>query len=144
MKKFEGFSVLEALIVIAVIALLVAVTYLTLNPSMNISNNRNALRKTDVIQIADATRSFLNTEGRTLAELGTIATCPSTTKIGKVTEGIDLGAKLVPDFAVNMPVDPSLPADSADTGYTVCSNASGKLIFNAALSENNKTISIIK
>jgi type II secretory pathway pseudopilin PulG len=142
-KKYNGFSSVEILLVVAIIVMLVALTYISLNPSKRQGDVNNALRKGDLLIISGAFSDYIKTEGNKIDNLGVIATCPSTTKIGTVSEGIDLGKSLVPTFAVAIPSDP-LSLNTADSGYTVCSNANGKFQFNAPLSENGKVVSVIK
>lgn len=58
MKK-AGFTLIELIIVIAIIALLAAATFVAVNPAKRIGDANNAQRWSDVVAIADAYVTYL-------------------------------------------------------------------------------------
>ncbi len=61
--KNSGFTLVELLIVIAIIAVLAALIFVALNPLQRFRDARNAKRKQDIISIADAIRLYQVSHG---------------------------------------------------------------------------------
>lgn len=134
-KRYEGFSLIEILVVVALIIILAAITIIAINPAKNFRDTRNAQRASDVNAILNAVTQYTSEDNRTLADLGTIAKCNNegveqSTKIGTKTEEgyVDLAAKLVveADLLVAIPKDPTNGTDE-DTGYTICETEGGRV-----------------
>jgi prepilin-type N-terminal cleavage/methylation domain-containing protein len=139
-KNFKGFTLIEILVVVALIAILTAITFIAINPAKNFADTRNAQRSSDVSQILNAVTQYTSEQGHTLADLGTFPVCPTMVVIG--TGGLDLdGAPLVDEYIVGIPQDPSVGTD-ADTGYDVCQTSGGRLQVDAPSAEEEKTISV--
>lgn len=142
-KKYKGFSLIEILVVVALIVILATITIVAINPAKNFRDTRNAQRSADVMQILNAVTQYTSEEGNSLSLLGTIPACPAsgpgTGVIG--TGGIDLGATLVDEYLVAIPTDPSTGTD-ADTGYTICQTAGGRVQIDAPDAEDGKVISV--
>jgi type II secretory pathway pseudopilin PulG len=127
-KKYEGFSLIEILVVVALIIILATITIVAINPAKNFRDTRNAQRSTDVMTILNAVTQFTSEEGNALSDLGTIATCPATTIIGTTAEAgyVDLSTQLVEEYLVEIPMDPS-DGTEADSGYTICQTDTGRV-----------------
>jgi len=142
-KKYEGFSLIEILVVVALIIILATITIVAINPAKNFRDTRNAQRSADVMQILNAVTQYTSEEGHTIAGFGTIPTCPvtgpGTGVIG--TGGINLASILVDEYIVAIPKDPSNGTD-ADTGYRICQTAGGRVQIDAPGAEADKTISV--
>lgn len=145
-KKLQGFTLIEILVVVALIAILATITIIAINPGKNFADTRNSQRSSDVLQILNAMDQYKTETGNTINDFGTINPCTGTkTKIGTTTGGaageyVDLSTLLVPDLLVAIPKDPSGGTD-ADTGYTVCLTG-GRTQVDAPRAENGKTISV--
>lgn len=137
----KGFTLIEILVVVALIAILAAVTIVAINPAKNFGDTRNAQRSSDVATLLDAVTQYLATQGNTLSGLGSVPTCPTTTNIGTNTGLINLTSQLVPTYIVAIPIDPSV-GTAGDTGYSVCTTASNRIQITAPNAENGKTISV--
>jgi len=140
-KKIRGFTLIEILVVVALIAILAAVTIVAINPAKNFGDTRNAQRSADVATLLDASTQYLATQGNTLSGLGTIPTCPTVATIGTNSGNVNLAAPLVPTYIVAIPFDPSV-GTAGSTGYTICITASNRLQIAAPYAENGKNISV--
>ncbi len=125
-KKYKGFSLIEILVVVALIIILATITIVAINPAKNFRDTRNAQRSADVMQILNAVTQYTSEQGHALADLGTIATCPTATTIGTAVGNVDLGLTLVDEYIVAIPMDPSTGTAGA-TGYTICQTGSGRI-----------------
>lgn len=122
-KRYEGFSLIEILVVVALIIILATITLVAINPGKNFEDARNAQRSSDVNSILNAVTHY-TTKGGALTALGTIATCedePNGTPIGTATGNADLTLLTTEehDYIVSIPIDPKA-GDAANTGYTIC------------------------
>ena len=106
-KTSRGFTLIEILVVIGMIAILAAVVLIAINPLRQFAQARNAQRVSNV-------NTILNAIGNRIAEnkgifVGdttcTIALPATSTNIAK-TGGYDLRACLVPTYTSEIPTDP--------------------------------------
>lgn len=137
-KKLEGFTLIEILVVVALIAILAAITYIAINPAKNFADARNTQRQSDVREILSAITQFQG-QGNTVSSLGSVPTCPAVANIG--TDNVNLATNLVPEYIVAIPKDPLVGTD-ANTGYTICQETGGRVTVNAPSAENSKTIQV--
>lgn len=137
----KGFTLVEILVVVGLIAVLAAITIIAINPAKNFADARNTQRSSDVGEILSAVTQYTSDGVHNAASLGTIPDCTGTpAHIGTGASNVNLAATLVPDPLVAMPKDPSNGTD-ADTGYTICT-ISGRFQIAAPGAENGKTISV--
>jgi prepilin-type N-terminal cleavage/methylation domain-containing protein len=144
-----GFTLIEILVVVALIAILTAITFIAINPAKNFADTRNAQRSSDVNEILNAVTQYTSEQGHTLAGLGTVSVCPTQTPIGSGTGNANLAAVLVDTYIVGIPVDPQLTGGgtgtAADTGYVICqtvAGGAGRVQVSAPNAENSKVISV--
>lgn len=137
----KGFTLIEVLVVIGLIAVLAAITFVAINPAKNFADARNTQRSSDVLQILNAVTQFTSEDGNVLGDLGTIASCPAVTTIGSGVGNLNLATNLVPEYIVGIPVDPST-GSAADTSYTICAEGNGRVTVAAPDAENAATISV--
>ncbi len=144
-KRYEGFSLIEILVVVALIIILATITIVAINPGKNFRDTRNAQRSADVNAILSAVTQY-TTDGKDLP--AGILACdnagvPQASKIGTGTGNIDLASVLTgtgdADYMVGIPMDPS-DGTAEDTGYTICTV--GTRIQIAAPRAEGKVISV--
>jgi len=147
-KKYAGFSLIEILIVVALIIILATITIVAINPAKNFRDTRNAQRSSDVSAILNAVTQYSSEEGNSLAGFGTITTCDDTDitvgdEIGTDTTAgnIDLSSVLVDEYIVAIPTDPLEGTDAA-TDYIICVTTGGRVQITAPQAEGDKTISV--
>jgi prepilin-type N-terminal cleavage/methylation domain-containing protein len=146
-RKLEGFTLIEILVVVALIAILAAVTIVAINPAKNFADTRNATRSADVTQILNAATQYTSEEGHSVSGLGTIPACTDEEACIGTSEAdpacVDLGDVLVDEYIVAIPEDPTT-GDAADTGYTICQTAGGRLQIDAPGAENDAEITVMR
>lgn len=150
-KRQGGFTLVELLVVIGILAVLTAVVLVAVNPVRQFAQARDTQRRADVNTISASIVAYLadpnNTNTRSLAGLGITALCTATPHaIGAGTGNLNLGANpglLVPVYIAAMPMDPT--SGTADnTGYTVCVTdaTSNRFTVAAIASEVNPAVTI--
>lgn len=147
-RKLKGFTLIEILVVVALIAILAAVTIVAINPAKNFADTRNATRSADVAQILNAVTQYTSEEGHAVSDLGTIPACTATPAcIGSGALCVDLATAgtpaLVDTYIVAIPEDPTTGSE-ADTGYTICQTAGGRIQISAPGAENGATITVMR
>ncbi len=122
-KASRGFTLIEILIVIGIIAILAAIVIVAINPAKQFAQARNTQRESNV-------NTILNAIGQNMADNKGIFMCDgeedeitsSAKHIGNTsgTAFIDLDDTdcLVPTYVPAMPFDPE-DGTSADTEYTI-------------------------
>ncbi len=124
-KRYEGFSLIEILVVVALIIILATITIVAINPGKNFRDTRNAQRSSDVNSILNAVTQY-TTDGNVLPA-GIAACDPADWTIGSAigtgATAINLASVLTgtgdADYMVGIPMDPS-DGTAEDTGYVIC------------------------
>ena len=114
-KNQKGFTLIEILVVIGIIAVLAAVVLIAINPARQFAQARNTQRTNDA-------SALLNAIGQNIADnKGVIPSVITTTPTEiKKTGGIDLCSAIVPTYIPALPMDPSL---ASSAGITDCTSA---------------------
>lgn len=149
--KNNGFTIIEVLITIALIAVIGGTILYFLNPADQYAQARNTERQTHVNTIAQAVREWL-TDNR-----GSIATaCPSgplptsTTQIGNGSGNYNLEPCLIPTstllthYLTVMPLDPSSGTSTATGYYLSFDPTSTQITISAPNAELGATISVTR
>ncbi len=129
MNKNKGFTLIEVLVVIGIVAILATIVLIAINPARQFAQARNSQRTSNV-------NTILNAIGQNLADNKGIFTCPSigtvigtpaaSTSIGTTAGMSNLATCLVPTYiASSMPADPTGGSDT-DTKYQVSVSSTGR------------------
>lgn len=140
MKKniTRGFTLIEVLLVIAILAILAAVVIIAINPAKQLGEANNAQRRSDVRTILDAVQQYsLDNGGLYPDSIQSGGTCMS--------EGLDICQFEWPCDGINLdilaenqvyltgiPIDPSVTTDDI-TGYKAVLTDDGRLSVCAPL-----------
>lgn len=143
MKHQKGFTLIEILVVIGIIAILAAVVIIAINPGRQFAQSRNTQRWSNV-------NTILNAVGQNMADNDGTFTCgagnvPATsTEIGSAAGNYNLEPCIVPTYVSVMVVDPS-GGVAPSTGYQIQSDAiTSRITVLAPNSELGETISVTR
>jgi prepilin-type N-terminal cleavage/methylation domain-containing protein len=150
LRKQQGFTLLEVLLVVAIIALLAGIVIIAINPSKNLGDTRDSQRALDVTTILNAVYQYsLDNNGVPPSTLPTTATeiCATTGAACTTPATIDLGVlSAAGKYVVSIPLDPQCPSEclSNGAGYTIMrDNATGRITVAAPdVEAQGKTISV--
>ncbi len=141
-RNTKGFTLIEILVVVALIAILAAITIIAINPAKNFADTRNTQRSSDVTQILNAVTQYTSEQGNAIGDFGTLAVCGvGTSNVGTGVGNINLETLLVDEYLIAIPTDPS-GGTAADTGYDLCVTTGGRVQVNAPNAENGAVISV--
>ena len=149
MKQHKGFTLMEILLVIGLLAVLAVVVFVALDPAKRFQDTRNARRTTDIQNILSAVHTYVNdTKGTfpaaittTEKQIGTAATgCAIATGgcvVAGATDCVDLGTALG-SYLKSLPVDPN--GTAALTGYSIVRDVNNMVTVRACNAEGGVTI----
>jgi prepilin-type N-terminal cleavage/methylation domain-containing protein len=126
--KKKGFTLIEILLVVAIISILLVVVFAALNPAQRLQDTRNARRWNDVNQVLSAVQHcILDADGDygtcgltnplVQSQLGTCASGGATLCTGADAVCLDLSTELA-SYIKSLPLDPS-GGSAATTGYSI-------------------------
>ena len=157
MKKHKGFTLIELLIVIGIIAILAAIIYVSVDPARRLAEARNAERWSSVNAILNAVLKSTVDAGGVLpvtqdnqsptrvdiapGEVYEIGTAAAAVNCTGATNQVDLSV-LVDDYLSALPLDPSIPGTTANTGYSYSRSANGRITVSACVLEREVAISV--
>src|SRR3989344_5260166 len=148
-QKDRGFTLIEILIVIGIIAILAAITIVAINPARQFSQAKNAQRSSNVNSILNAVYQYaIDNTGTLPANIPVSATCatPATNQIcktgGTCTGLVDLSVLTTNEtYLVSLPTGPT-GSTTNGTGYFVAKSANGRVTVCAPSAEISATISV--
>lgn len=158
----RGFTLIELIIVVAIIGLLAAAAFVAVDPAKRIGKANDATRWADITAIADAIMKY------TVDNNGSLPTAVSTASAGttylisvygdtdatsKYCDSIDastyakrdIGSGLISAYIATMPIDPSVTtsiANSSSTSYYIVKDSNGRIKVGACNESDYATASI--
>ncbi len=142
--KNKGFTLIEVLLVVAIIAILAGIVILAVNPAKQLADTRNAQRKADVNTIINAIYQYsIDNNGNLPASVTTTAGNACVTG-GVCTGLVDLTVLTTNGkYLVSIPKDPS-NATANDTKYSVVKDVNNRVVVSAPDAEQGATITITR
>ena len=150
-SKQKGFTLIEVLLVIAILAILAAVVIVAINPSRQLTKSRDAQRTADVYSILNAVYQYAVDHESTFPEeitavnreicRTTSVSCPDLYDLSVLTNN--------EEYLVSIPIDPRCPYDGAycadeGTGYFIQVTDNGRITVSAPSAEVEGVISVTR
>lgn len=144
MKSKKGFTLIEILLTIAVIAILAGIVIVAVNPFKQLMDARNTQRSADVTTILNAIYQYTVDEGGNLP--ATITSTPTAVCAtgGTCTGLVDLSVLTAGEkYLTALPKDPSTGTANS-TGYNISKSANGRVTVSAPAAEGDATINVTR
>lgn len=144
LRKSEGFTLLEILLVVAAIAILAGIVIVAINPNKQLADTRNAQRRADVTTILNAVYQYsIDNNGTLPANITTTAT--AICQAAPCTSLIDLSVLTTNEkYITAIPHDPLISATTGTAGYTIVKSANNRVTVAAPSAENGVVISVTR
>jgi type IV pilus assembly protein PilA len=158
-RNQKGFTLIEILVVIGILAILLAIVLIAINPQQQFKQANDTQRRSDVNAILNAVSSYAaQNKGKLPTGAGTeaisLTDAQTMTSDLVAADEIDLCDALVPTYIADLPLDPtngtespaaSICTDSGatyDTGYTIVQGAGSRITVSAPHAEGTDPITV--
>jgi type IV pilus assembly protein PilA len=151
MNHKRGFTLLEILLVVGIIAILAGIVIVAINPSKQLATVRNTERKSDIKQVESAITQYyidnslypstITTDLKEICDTGSVS---STTVAVDNTPCGDLVnlSTLVPTYFTAVPKDPRATSTGNGSGYFLAKDTTNHIGVSASLAELGTVVSI--
>jgi type IV pilus assembly protein PilA len=145
-----GFTLLEVLMVIGILAILAGVVLVAINPARQFKIARDSQRNANISTILNAIGQNLTDHGGVFTCEGIITPVPTEKTLLSAVDGFDIAKCLVPDYISVLPFDPLKEGAhfndelDYDTGYFIESDAEGRITIMADGEVASTTISVTR
>ena len=156
-KQKKGFTLIELIIVVAIIALLAGATFVAINPAKRIGEANNAQRWTDVTAIASAWALYVADNSGTAPASATAGTtyqiaggaggdeaCSDVSHATTTTAHLDLSTLVSDGYLGSMPADPEGDFTDDNTGYYLYTDTNGVIRVGACVTYDSAVIEVIR
>lgn len=146
----RGFTLIEMLLVVAIIAILAGIVILAINPAKQLGDGRNAQRKADVNTILNAVYQYTIDNASLPSGVSTaqkeicVGNTATTTCTGASPALTTLNELIWSEkYLAALPVDPQATTTNG-TGYYISKSANGRVTVKALAAENSATITVTR
>lgn len=141
----KGFTLVEVVLVLAILAVVVTMVIVAVDPAYQLARSRNDRRIGHLLTI-------INAIGQNMADNNGTFKCVSGALPGSATNmasappNYNIGPCLVPDYLSGLPFDPSAPGgyysgpNDYNTIYTILQDSVGRIILRAPAAELGQPI----
>ncbi len=138
-KQNKGFTLIEILVVMGIIAVLATIVLVAVNPARQFAQARDTQRSSNVNTLLNAIGQR-TADNRGLFETGCVAGEIPATSTVIASAGYNIYPCLVPNYLPTLPVDPKIGTFASSTnyttGYTVIRDAgTGRVTITASSTE---------
>lgn len=148
-KINSGFTLLEVLMVIGILAILAGVVLVAINPARQFKIARDSQRTANVNTILNAIGQNMTDHSGSFTCEGQITSLPDTpTTMSSGDQGFDIANCIVPDYVSVLPFDPSKDGagwtdeNDYNTGYSISADAEGRVTISADGEVSGNLISV--
>lgn len=135
-KKNKGFTLIEILVVLGIIAILAAIVIVAVNPAENFQKATAATRSAGANSIVNAIGQYIVGENGVLTDLS--LPTAGTAKVEITTANSGICADIIPEYSGTLPTDPdstfkgaavtACTATGVNIGYTIEQPTAGQIV----------------